>query len=150
MEQLLQQRLGKVNFELPFSPNEKVDGISFDLTVEGINQFVDNELELDLGNQLADNDLALLDVSNMTTINNNGAHFALDLPDAREYKVLPTIISGSYVPEQFPESGILYTSQGDTWSCFEHYFRPPDLTSMAKNIVFVVDTEYGRSQIESY
>jgi len=140
LEQLLHQRLGKVVFDIPFSPNEKIDSITLDLTVEGINDFVQEGLQLDFGAELKKADVLLPTSYENSTTFDTIAHFVLDLPDAREYIDLPRLVRGSYVPQEFPENGILYTSEGGTWSCFEHYFRPPDLESMAKNIVFVVDT----------
>ncbi|KAL3908383.1 MAG: hypothetical protein SGILL_008504, partial [Bacillariaceae sp.] len=144
LEQLLHQQLGKVDFQVPFSPNEKVDSISINLKIDGVNPFVDSSLMLDFGDELEVADMISLD--NVTALDET-AEFNLDIIDAREYRELPKIVSGSFVPNELPESGVLYVSEGDAWSCFEHYFRPPNLEPLAKHVVWVVDTTMRGSEL---
>jgi hypothetical protein len=123
LEEVLRQRLGEVEFQIPLAPNEEVDQIVLDLTVEDVSQDFVTELHLDL----EDADIAV----NGTIL----SHFHLDLPDAREY-TLPKVLRGWYIPGEIPERGLLYTDG----TCFEHFFHPTSLEPMPKNLVFVLDT----------
>jgi hypothetical protein len=116
-----------VNLQIPFAPNEDVDQLSFELVGEDLQDF------------LFSDELTILDPDLESTVgegNVTTTRVSLTLPDAREFEELPRVVRASYTPTSFPENGVLYTSSGN---CFEHYFRPSGLDSMAKNIVFVVD-----------
>lgn len=127
LEELLQQRLGQVNLQIPFAPNEDVDQLSFELTGDSLQDFlIGDELNIlapELQVMVAEDSV-------------NRTRLSLSLPDAREHGDLPRVVRASYTPSSFPDTGVLYTSGGN---CFEHYFRPSELDSMAKNIVFVFD-----------
>jgi len=121
LEELLQQRLGEIKFEIPFAPNEKVDQIALDLNVED-----------DSGQGATDFHLDEFSVSA------NATSFHLDLPDAHEH-ALPKVLRGRYTPGEIPNEGMLYTEG----QCFEHFFRPVDLGAMPRNLLFLIDTSYS-------
>ncbi|KAG7351926.1 vault protein inter-alpha-trypsin domain containing protein [Nitzschia inconspicua] len=139
LEQLLQQRLGRVEFQLPFAPNEDVDSMSMNLKVQGVNEFMNSSLVMEVGDDLKSELENSFQDENVTGLDGN-LEFNLDLSDTREFRYLPKIIGGSYVPAEFSESGELHVSNGPSWSCFEHYFRPPNLGPMSKHMVWLVDT----------
>ena len=153
LEDLLLLRLGEVNFELPMSPIDAVDEITFDLDVKDVNQDpsmfkIDLSLALDVGNlggeltnllQQDDPD-ALMLPGNTTADGYRSAQFTLDLPDAQEY-ILPKIVRGSILPGEKPENGVVSTAG----NCFEFYFQPNTLVPMRKNVVFAVDTAGARN-----
>ncbi|KAL3925467.1 MAG: hypothetical protein SGARI_005836 [Bacillariaceae sp.] len=43
---------------------------------------------------------------------------------------------------------MLYVSEGASWSCFEHYFRPPNLEPLSKHVVWVVDTSMHGTELD--
>lgn len=117
-EALLQQRLGEVEFMIPLIPNEKVDRIVLDLTVEDVpNELLPTNVSLDFNGYYQNQ-----------TINANSSYY-LDLPDAREHS-LPRVLQGKYQPADIPENGMLYADG----TCFEHYFRPATLAPMKRNL----------------
>ncbi|KAL7489133.1 hypothetical protein ACHAW6_014760 [Cyclotella cf. meneghiniana] len=122
VEQILQQRRGMIAFEVPLIPNEEVDSLLFDLSVEDVQgNPVDFQIELHL--------------PGIKTNATNGTNkYHLELPDARQHD-LPLVVRGTYTPGQIPENGLLYFDG----SCFEHYFLPPSLKPMPRNFIFVVD-----------
>ena len=202
LEQLLEQKLGKVAFAIPFAPNEQVDTIVLDVTVEDLVTIEDTgdddtggdtggpAFVLDLGPDITftmDSDTSTTGTTttlppeeeeepslatmvpttaagadNETTaaIGNNRHHrflqqevstgdntlgtmtkrssYSLNLPDAREYQHLPTIVYGSYTPADIPIQGLLTTDSQQT--CFEHYFHPSSLNPMKRKVQFVIDT----------
>jgi von Willebrand factor type A domain/Vault protein inter-alpha-trypsin domain len=122
-EALLQQRLGEVEFKLPLIPNEKVDRLVLDLTVEDVaSQLLPTSFFLDFNGYY----------QNLTVTANSS--YSLDLPDAREH-TLPRVLKGKYQPATIPENGMFYADG----TCFEHYFRPSTLAPMKRNLVFLVD-----------
>jgi len=122
VEQLLQQRRGLIAFEIPLIPNEEVDSLSFDLSVEDVQgNPVDFQIELDLPGI-------------KTNATNETNKYHIELPDAQQHD-LPLVVRGTYAPGQIPENGLLYFDG----SCFEHYFLPPSLKPMPRNFIFVVD-----------
>lgn len=124
VEQLLQQRQGEIAFEVPLIPNEEVDSLLFDLTVEDVEgNGVGFQLDLDLP-----------DVVNSVNATNGTRHFHLDLHDARQHSI-PRVLRGKYAPGEVPENGILYFDG----TCFEHYFLPPSLKPMPRNFIFLLD-----------
>ena len=144
LEELLQQRVGQVEFQVPFTPSEQVDQVKLDIsdldmspeplpteplpTVETTNGTVQvNETSVQGLDFYLD-----LNLPNLTA--NATDRFQLDIPDAREHE-LPKVLSGYYKPRQLPENGVLYTDG----TCFEHYFSPSDIVPMHKNIFFLVD-----------
>jgi len=136
VEQILQQQLGEVLFQIPLIPNEEVDKVVLDLSVQDLNgdpsEFI---IELETVEDLLENS------SNTTTMDGSkGDVFAteaihLDIPDARQYN-LPRVVRGRYKPGLLPESGLLYADN----RCFEHYFVPDSSESMPRNIFFLLDT----------
>jgi hypothetical protein len=131
LEQLLKQRLGEVMFEIPFAPNEKVDQIVLDLTVEDIvHQENGTVFNLDLGPDIA--------------FEPSTSRYHLDIPDARQY-ALPSVLRGRYNPVEIPANGVLYTDG----KCFEHFFHPSSLEPMKRNFVFVLDVSDSMSRSDS-
>ena len=123
-EQLLQQRRGEIEFDVPLIPNEEVDSLLFDLTVEDIEG-------KPIGFQLGFNTPG---VSSAVNVTNGTSHFHLDLHDARQHDI-PHIARGKYAPGAVPENGILHFDG----TCFEHYFLPPSLKPMPRNLIFLLD-----------
>ena len=143
LEQILQQQLGEVAFEFPLIPNEEVDQVVLDLSVQDVSGnpvgfWVDLDLDMDID----------IDTSNITTSNYNysmdknaiaaSGTLHLDIPDVRQYD-LPRVVRGRYNPGVLPESGLLYADD----RCFEHFFVPNSLEGMARNILFLLDTSKG-------
>jgi hypothetical protein len=138
VEQLLQQRLGEVKFEIPLIPNEEVDTVVLDLTVEDV---TGNEAAFTLsGLNLADfmNITFTGDNDNNTTSIPSKLH--LDIQDARQHD-LPQVVRGSYNPGEIPAKGLLHI-EGD---CFEHFFKPSLLEPIPRNFIFLLDTSSSMS-----
>lgn len=135
VEQILQQQLGEVQFQIPLIPNEEVDTVVLDLSVQDLNgNPTEFFIELETVDDLLEN--------NSTSTTMDGGVVAtdkihLDIPDARQYN-LPRVVRGRYKPGLLPESGILYADD----RCFEHYFVPDSSESMPRNIFFLLDA-YG-------
>jgi hypothetical protein len=161
LEELLQQRLGKVEFQMPLAPNEKIDQIVFDLTVEDLTGGP-VEFYLDLASAIIDKggipDERLLELANITntgsleTEQDEGmegdttvlrTRFHLDIPDAREY-MLPKVLRGWYHPADIEESGLLATDG----VCFEHFFLPSSAEPMPRNLAFLLDMAGTRYRLE--
>ncbi|KAL7526096.1 hypothetical protein ACHAXR_001312, partial [Thalassiosira sp. AJA248-18] len=124
VEQLLKQRLHEVQFEIPLFPNEDIDNIVFDLTVEDTDgEPVDFHVDLMVPGVYDER---------VNSTSNTPVH--LDIPDARQYDI-PKVVRGKYSPGKLPDKGLLY-SDG---TCFEHFFHPSSLDPMPRNFVFVVD-----------
>lgn len=124
VEQLLQQRRGEIAFEVPLIPNEEVDSLLFDLSVEDVD-----------GKAVGFNlDLNLPEISSTVNATNGTSHFHLDLPDARQHDI-PRVLRGRFAPGEVPENGILHFDG----TCFEHYFLPPSLEPMPRNFIFLLD-----------
>mmetsp|Transcript_5859 Transcript_5859/g.13360 ORF Transcript_5859/g.13360 Transcript_5859/m.13360 type:complete len:554 (-) Transcript_5859:94-1755(-) len=118
----------KVNFEIPFSPNENVDSVVFDLTVEDTaGKPVDFSFDFNVPGVYE----ASSEDGNPT---NKTSAIHLDIPDARQYD-LPQVIRGKYNPGDLPENGLLYTDG----KCFEHFFHPASMAPMPRNFLFVLD-----------
>jgi len=128
VEQILQQQLGEVAFEIPLIPIEEVDKVVLDLSVEDLSG---NPVEF-----LLDLDLDMIDSN--TTKGDGSGNLHLDIPDARQYD-LPRVVRGRYNPGVLPERGLLYVDD----RCFEHFFVPESLESMARNIFFLLDTTHS-------
>ena len=127
LEQLIVQRQGKINFEIPLMPNEPIDDIVFDLKVEDTNgEAVIFEVDLDVSSINTDSD---------KNSSNTEGHMHLDVPDARQYE-LPKTIKGEYNATDLPINGLLKTDG----KCFEHFFSPTSLEAMPRNFHFVLDT----------
>ena len=105
---LLQQRLGEVEFQIPFAPNDNVEQMVLDITVKDISEGPGLYL-LNLGT----------DLGSEVVVNRTDAHFHLDLPRAHEHN-LPNLISGWYQSNPIEIDGVLHTDG----ECFEHFFRP--------------------------
>ena len=82
LEQLLQQRLGEVQFEVPLAPNEKVDSITFDLSVENTGgEPVDFHVDLNVPGVYEpsfEDDNVTVSAATQT--------IHREIPDARQYK----------------------------------------------------------------
>ena len=127
LEQLIVQRQGKINFEIPLMPNEPIDDIVFDLKVEDTNgEAVTFEVNLDVP--------SINTVSDTNSSNTEG-YMHLDVPDARQDE-LPKTIKGEYNATDLPINGLLKTDG----KCFEHFFSPTSLEAMPRNFHFVLDT----------
>ena len=142
VEQLLQQRLGEIVFEIPLLPNEEVDKVVFDLAVEDVmGQPVDFRVDLNVPGVYESESVETANSESANSTNSSSssgsarAPIHLDVPDARQYD-LPRVIRGKYTPGDIPENGILYADN----TCFEHYFHPATLEAMPRNIIFVLDT----------
>eukprot|EP00956_Cyclotella_meneghiniana_P026295 scaffold56389_cov75-Cyclotella_meneghiniana.AAC.12 len=97
VEQLLQQKRGEIAFEIPLMPNEDVDSLIFDLTVDDVEgRAVGFNLDLDLPG-----------ISSATNVTNGTSHFHLDLHDTRQHSI-PNLLRGKYAPGVIPENGILF------------------------------------------
>jgi len=140
LEQILQQQLGELAFQFPLIPNEEVDKVVLDLSVQDVSgNPVEFLVDLDI-------DIDIDDTSNITTSNNSTDKNAiaasgtlhLDIPDVRQYD-LPRVVRGRYNPGVLPESGFLHADD----RCFEHFFVPNSLEGMARNIFFLLDTSNG-------
>lgn len=128
VEQLLQQRRGQIAFEIPLIPNEEVDSLLFDLSVEDTDgKAVGFSVDLDLP-----------EVSSTINATNGTSNFHLDLPDARQHDI-PRVLRGRFVPGEVPENGILQIDGTCFGTCFEHYFLPPSLEPMPRNFIFLLD-----------
>ena len=127
-EQLLQQRRGEIEFDIPLIPNEEVDTLLFDLTVEDIEG---NPMGFQLG-------FSMPGVSSSVNVTNGTSLFHLDLHDARQHAI-PRVVRGKYTPGVVPENGILHFDG----TCFEHYFLPPSLKPMPRNLIFLLDVSDG-------
>ena len=151
LEELLQQRLGKVEFHMPLAPNEAIDQIVVDLSVHDLNQEEAIEFNLDLPNEIIalgrDGDSRMLNVTNTTeeevAAENQTlvSHFRLDIADAREFD-LPKVLRGWFHPSGIRESGLL-TTDG---KCFEHYFLPRG-DPMPRNVMLLLDTTGGDEDV---
>lgn len=127
LEQLIVQRQGIINFEIPLMPNEPIDDIIFDLNVEDTNgEAVNFRVDLDVSSINTDSD---------TNSSNTEGYMHLDIPDARQYG-LPKTIKGEYNATDLPINGLLKTDG----KCFEHFFSPTSLEAMPRNFHFVLDT----------
>jgi len=144
VEQILQQQLGEVFFDIPMIPNEKVDMVVLDLSVEDLSgNAVEYVFDLDVVTIGLDIDTETDSNGNNTMITSTGdknnlsasSAIHLDIPDARQYD-LPRVVQGRYTPEVLPESGLLYADD----QCFEHFFVPDSLEGMPRNIHFLLDT----------
>jgi len=155
LEQLLKQRLGEVEFQIPLIPNDGVDIIVLDITVDDVSE---GPTTFHLQN-LAPDVLLLATTADVTTdtappvanLSMNETYapavrsettgftsgFQIELGDARSYD-LPAVLRGSFQPNEIPEEGILTVT--DDGACFEHYFRPASFSPMKRNIVFLLDT----------
>lgn len=118
VEQLLQQKVGVVDFAVPLVPLQKVDQVFFDLHIDDANPDL-QDMNVDFG--------LIEHIPNTTKFN-------LELLDAQDY-ALPLLVRGSFKPSRLPEEGALYTDD----NCFEHVFHPSDVQAMPKNIVFLMD-----------
>lgn len=124
VEQLLQQKRGEIAFEIPLIPNEDVDSLLFDLSIEDVEgKAVGFHLDLDLPG-----------ISSAINATNDTSHFHLDLHDARQHSI-PNLLRVKYTPGVIPENGLLYFDG----TCFEHYFLPPSLNPMPRNFFFLLD-----------
>mmetsp|Transcript_29439 Transcript_29439/g.71051 ORF Transcript_29439/g.71051 Transcript_29439/m.71051 type:complete len:771 (-) Transcript_29439:139-2451(-) len=139
LEELLEQRLGRVALDLPFAPNEQIDQISFNLNL--LDDAASSDLHLDLGNDL---ELAsgIHNGPNSTNMIPLSGTFSVDIPDAFDYDDLPRLLRGSFTPQQLPQGGLLQVDD----NCFEMQFLPPDLEPLTRNIVFVVDAAHRDAQ----
>mmetsp|Transcript_30198 Transcript_30198/g.34273 ORF Transcript_30198/g.34273 Transcript_30198/m.34273 type:complete len:460 (-) Transcript_30198:826-2205(-) len=145
VEQILQQQLGEVFFDIPMIPNEKVDMVVLDLSVEDLSgNAVEYVFDLDVVTIGLDIDIDSNGNGNKTMITSStydknslstSSAIHLDIPDARQYD-LPRVVQGRYTPEVLPESGLLYADD----RCFEHFFVPDSLEGMPRNIHFLLDT----------
>mmetsp|Transcript_29440 Transcript_29440/g.71054 ORF Transcript_29440/g.71054 Transcript_29440/m.71054 type:complete len:627 (-) Transcript_29440:139-2019(-) len=139
LEELLEQRSGRVALELPFAPNEQIDQISFKLNL--MDDATSSDLHLDLGNDL---ELAsgIHNGPNSTNMIPLSGKFSVDIPDAFDYDDLPRLLRGSFTPQQLPQGGLLQVDD----NCFEMQFLPPNLEPLTRNIVFVVDAAQREAQ----
>jgi hypothetical protein len=110
LEQLLHQKSGEIAFELPLIPNEEVDSLVFDLSVDDT-QGNPTEFHIDvdlpgLADQVLTSTVNATNGTNTTESATNGTNtayikgiekFHLDLPDARQHD-LPLIVRGRYTP----------------------------------------------------
>jgi len=148
VEQILQQQLGEIFFDIPMIPNEQVDRVVLDLSVEDLSgNAVEYVFELDVVTLGLDIDNIDTDSNGNKTIFTSStgdknslstsSAIHLDIPDARQYD-LPRVVQGRYTPEVLPESGLLYADD----RCFEHFFVPDSLEGqhMPRNIHFLLDT----------
>lgn len=127
LEQLIVQRQGIINFEIPLMPNEPIDDIVFDLKVGDTNgEAVNFQVDLDVSSISTDSD---------TNSSNTEGYIHLDVPDARQYE-LPKTIKGEYNATDLPINGLLKTDG----KCFEHFFSPTSLEAMPRNFHFILDT----------
>jgi len=145
VEQILQQQLGEIFFDIPMIPNEQVDMVVLDLSVEDLSgnaveyvfdlDVVDIGLDIDTdSNSNGNKTMITSSTGNKKSLSTSSAiHF--DIPDARQYD-LPRVVQGRYTPEVLPESGLLYADD----RCFEHFFVPDSLEGMPRNIHFLLDT----------
>mmetsp|Transcript_17403 Transcript_17403/g.36455 ORF Transcript_17403/g.36455 Transcript_17403/m.36455 type:complete len:828 (+) Transcript_17403:125-2608(+) len=134
VEQLLQQRLGEVAFEIPMIPNEEVDKVKFDLSVEDVfGNLLDFDIDLDLEDLEESNVEA--DVKGNSTNTTFPKPINLHITDARQHN-LPQVIRGRFKPNEVPRDGYLYTDG----SCFEHFFLPTSIDPMPRNFFFLLDT----------
>lgn len=118
VEQLLKQKVGVVDFQVPLVPLQKVDQVFFDLHIDDATpEAREIEVDLDLIEQIQ-----------------NETSFHMELLDAQDYD-LPLLIKGSYKPGHLPDEGVLYTKG----NCFEHVFHPSTVQAMPKNIIFLID-----------
>ena len=142
LEELLRQRLGEVEFQIPLVPNEEVDQVSLKVTVLDVEDapFVVTTNSTQASQMVADDGLMgptfRLDLgSNITGTNEPlTSPFQLDIPDAREHS-LPKLLRGFYRPKELPDIGVLRTDG----RCFEMFFLPTDLKSKPRNIFFLLD-----------
>ena len=128
VEELLRQRVGKVEFNIPLVPNEEVDDVTLDITILDVNATSDATAT---NGPSFDIDLGGLDVNSKDLV----SPFSLDIPNAR-YHDLPPILHGSFTPSVLPDNGVLLRD-GD---CFEHIFLPATLEPISKNVIFLWDT----------
>jgi len=157
VEEILRQRVGQVEFQIPLIPNEEVDQLSLDITIldAGL-PFPVVDFAPDLfttSNNTQDNTQSITGSeagptfslylgSDLVGSNKSLSPFHLDIPDAREYK-LPRVLNGHCQPGVLPDSGVLYTDG----ACFEHYFLPASLEPKAKNVFILWDVgSYGWGQ----
>jgi len=166
LEQVLEYKVGRVEFEIPLVPNEQVDQIFLGIqvldgddsatSVGGGIQARHRQFTFTNGNALSTESTTPLhqNFANVTTTASNNittssllqlsSPYEIDIPDARQHKDLPRILRGSFRPgllqsldQTDGKGGILYYS--DT-GCFEHVFRPSGLDPMPKNLFFLLDT----------
>ncbi len=134
VEQLLQQRLGEVAFEIPMIPNEEVDIVKFDLSVVDIfGNLLDFEIDLNLED--LEESYVEVDAKGNSTNTTHPKPIKLHITDARQHK-LPQVIRGRFKPNEVPKDGYLYTDG----SCFEHFFLPTSIEPMPRNFFFLLDT----------
>lgn len=141
IEELLHRRLGRVDLELPFAPNEDIDQMSFRLHLaEEGNNITSMDLQLELGGDL---ELAasVYNGPNSTSMIPLTGEFSIDILEAHDYDDLPKLLYGSFRPQQQPQGGTLQVED----NCFELQFLPPDLEPLTRNILFVVDVSESRT-----
>lgn len=129
LEDVLRQRVGQVDFQIPFMPLEKIEQVHFEFDIDDLSGS-QTMFQLDFGRsanvQLWNDNLSF----NTTVIG--------DIPNARDY-TLPNIVRGSYVPSEIPGGGIFLTDR----DCFEHIFKPSDLEPIPKNLVLLLDVSFS-------
>lgn len=157
LEELLHQRVGQVEFQVPFTPNEEVDQVELEVSILNINQTQETPTTALPTTNTANSSTSAppmpavtegtnfhLDLNLPNIVANATNKLHLELPNARQFE-LPKVLSGYYKPAQLPENGAFFTDD----TCFEHYFLPNEVETMPKNIVFLLDIsddDYDRLQ----
>ena len=140
-QELLAQKLGKVDFQVPLFPGTSVRKLQMDVSVEddqsGILEFdvVADDLTLATGGETG--------IEKTDGTNSSSAHFErTNLPTDSS---LPTLLPVYFRPGPMPDSGLMLVD-GD---CFTHLFSPSTFLStagsMARKIVFVIDVSGSMS-----
>ena len=130
--ELLYQKLGQVDFQIPIFPGTPVGFLGMDISVEDLDGGI---LEL-YTEPLPE----YQDEVFQTTNNPASASVLFETSNVPEDSTLPRLMGAYYRPGPLPDEGILL-SDGD--GCFTHIFNPTtflaDAGSMARKIVFVID-----------
>ncbi|CAB9520302.1 trypsin inhibitor heavy chain H4 [Seminavis robusta] len=142
LEEILRQRVGQVEFQIPLVPDEQVDQVSLVVNIldVGTADLVEVVTGYATANQTAmgtsgDGAPFNLDLGPDLSVGLVRSPFSLEISDAREYN-LPRVTSGHFNPGVLPDGGVLHRD-GD---CFEYSFLPDSLQPKSKNIFFLVDT----------
>jgi len=128
-QELLWQKLDRVDFQVPLFPGTSVRNLQMDISVDESNSGI---LEFSTENLATGEDIQTLVGSNTSSAKYVGTDVSSD-------SSLPTLLPTYYRPGPLPDSGLML-ADGE---CFTHLFNPSTFLStagsMARKIVFVID-----------
>lgn len=148
LEEIMRQKVGEIEFQLPLVPNEQVDQVSLAIKMLGADSVDAGQPTDTTTNGTISEPAGLrfgLDLGPDLQVGTVFSPYFLEIPDAREYD-LPRVLRGAFTPAALPDQGVLHVDG----NCFEHLFLPSSLEPKSKNIFFLVDISSWNSYDEQF